>query len=107
MDDHYRSWHKESLIALPGRQPARRALLGRIDPISANQHFSNNDQAMQAGGSIPGLPFGRDLKERAMICMEIDNNGPGMDEAACKHVFEFFFRTEPVTEMAELEKDFL
>ncbi|MCP4688295.1 MAG: PAS domain S-box protein, partial [Desulfobacterales bacterium] len=35
-------------------------------------------------------------KERKMVCMEIEDNGPGMDEATRKRVFEPFYTTKPV-----------
>lgn len=31
-----------------------------------------------------------------MACMEIEDNGPGMDEEIRKHVFDPFFTTKPV-----------
>lgn len=35
-------------------------------------------------------------KTRRMICLEIEDNGPGIDETACKNVFDPFFTTKPV-----------
>jgi signal transduction histidine kinase len=36
------------------------------------------------------------LKEESKICLEIEDNGPGMDEYTRKRVFEPFFTTKPV-----------
>jgi len=33
-----------------------------------------------------------------MVCIEIENNGPGMDEEIQKRLFEPFFTTKPVGE---------
>lgn len=35
-------------------------------------------------------------REHKMVCMEIEDNGPGMDEKISKRVFEPFFTTKPV-----------
>ena len=35
-------------------------------------------------------------KERKMVCMEIEDNGPGMDDETRKRIFEPFFTTKPV-----------
>lgn len=34
--------------------------------------------------------------QEKMICMEIRDNGPGMDPSVCKRIFEPFFTTKPV-----------
>jgi PAS domain S-box-containing protein len=31
-----------------------------------------------------------------MLCMEIEDNGPGMDKKTCKRIFEPFFTTKPI-----------
>lgn len=35
-------------------------------------------------------------KEKAMVCIEIQDNGPGMNKATLKRVFEPFYTTKPV-----------
>lgn len=62
--------------------------------------FRNGADAMQTAGTgkpmfIVRMEFD---KERKMVCMEIEDNGPGMDEAIRKRVFEPFYTTKPVGE---------
>ncbi|MCF8128159.1 MAG: PAS domain-containing protein [Deltaproteobacteria bacterium] len=60
--------------------------------------LSNGAQAMQAAGTkSPRLIVRtRFEKGRQMALMEIEDNGPGMDETTRKRVFEPFFTTKPV-----------
>ena len=58
----------------------------------------NGAQAMQGAGTrepvfIVRTRFEKSLK---MVCMEIEDNGPGMVEANSKRVFEPFYTTKPV-----------
>ncbi|MCP4693368.1 MAG: histidine kinase, partial [Desulfobacterales bacterium] len=58
----------------------------------------NGSQAMQdAGIENPGFIVRTRFEEkRGMVRIEIEDNGPGMDEATRKRVFEPFFTTKPV-----------
>jgi len=62
--------------------------------------LSNGAQAMQTAGSEKPTYVMRVRfeKERKMVCIEIEDNGPGMDKETCKRVFEPFFTTKPVGE---------
>lgn len=57
----------------------------------------NGAQAMQeAGTESPRVIVRTNLaKEGEMVCLEIEDNGPGMDEKTRKRVFEPFFTTKP------------
>ena len=58
----------------------------------------NGAQAMQAAGTENPRIIIRAYVERQtqMACLEIEDNGPGMEEATRKRVFEPFFTTKPV-----------
>ena len=58
----------------------------------------NGAEAMQHGGTDHPriiIRTGYDSVSK-MVCMEIEDNGPGMDEETRKRVFEPFFTTKPV-----------
>lgn len=59
--------------------------------------FRNGAQAMFEAGSGTDPEFKiRLYVKRKMACIEIEDNGPGMDEEIRKRVFEPFFTTKPV-----------
>jgi len=59
--------------------------------------FSNGAQAMQEGETRNPLFIitTRLEKERNMACIEIKDNGPGIDAETRKRIFEPFFTTKP------------
>jgi len=60
--------------------------------------LKNGAEAMQEAQTVkPQFIFRAFFeKERKMICMEIEDNGPGMDETIRRRVFEPFYTTKPV-----------
>jgi PAS domain S-box-containing protein len=70
---------------------------GKIKQVIFNI-LRNGAQAMQEGGTeIPRFTLRTQYeKEKKMVRMEIEDNGPGMDEEDRKRVFEPFFTTKPV-----------
>lgn len=70
---------------------------GKIQQVILNL-LRNGAQAMQeADPEKTGLPcfILRLFQEKEMLVMEVEDNGPGMDEAVCRRVFEPFFTTKP------------
>lgn len=57
----------------------------------------NGSQAMHEGGIEKPTFFLRTFfqKERQMVCVELEDNGPGMDEKIMKRIFDPFFTTKP------------
>ncbi len=70
---------------------------GKIQQVLLNI-FRNGAQAMQEAKIEKPLFIVRiqSEKKRQMVCMEIEDNGPGMDEKTRKRVFEPFFTTKSV-----------
>lgn len=60
--------------------------------------FRNGAQAMHtAGVENPAFTIRTSLdRTRGMVCMEIRDNGPGMDEHEQKRIFEPFYTTKPI-----------
>jgi len=60
--------------------------------------FSNGAQAMREDGIVSPHFIVRAyfIKDESMICLEIEDNGPGMDDDIRKRIFEPFFTTKPV-----------
>ncbi len=70
---------------------------GKIQQVLLNI-LRNGAQAMQeAGIAAPSFTLRIYLQPILnLVCMEIEDNGPGMDEKTRKRIFEPFFTTKPV-----------
>jgi PAS domain S-box-containing protein len=77
--------------------PAVACQAGKIQQVILNI-LTNGTQAMQGAGHRKPRFIVRTYldKIREMACMEIEDNGPGMDEEIRKHIFDPFFTTKPV-----------
>nr|WP_319394679.1 ATP-binding protein [uncultured Desulfobacter sp.] len=77
--------------------PALPCQAGNIQQVVLNI-LTNGAQAMQAARTPEPRFILRTYGDpvRGMICMEIEDNGPGMDEKTRKYIFEPFFTTKPV-----------
>lgn len=80
-----------------GNLPAVRCEGAKIQQVLLNI-FSNGAQAMQqAGTPAPRFTVRTAVeRERQMVRMEIEDNGPGMDETTRRRVFEPFFTSKPI-----------
>jgi signal transduction histidine kinase len=59
--------------------------------------IKNATQAMADAAKAPPHRITlRTRHEAQRVCVEIEDNGPGMDARTCKRVFEPFFTTKPV-----------
>ncbi len=70
---------------------------GQIQQVIMNI-LRNGSQAMQEA-KTPSPRFDIRVyleRERPMVCLEISDNGPGMDESVKRRVFEPFFTTKPI-----------
>nr|WP_319492853.1 PocR ligand-binding domain-containing protein [uncultured Desulfobacter sp.] len=59
--------------------------------------LTNGAQAMQEAGTLKPRFILRTYADptRDMVCMEIEDNGPGMNKKTLKHIFDPFFTTKP------------
>ena len=76
--------------------PAVPCQASKIQQVILNL-LTNGAQAMQGAGTLEPKFIVRTYVDavRDMACMEIEDNGPGMDEEIRKHIFDPFFTTKP------------
>tara|TARA_R110002072_G_scaffold1780_13_gene14953 strand:+ start:29383 stop:31530 length:2148 start_codon:yes stop_codon:yes gene_type:complete len=83
-----------------------RANSGQIRQILMNLCL-NADAAMKGNGVInvklypetaAALPRSHESDDRAFVAIEVQDNGPGIDETYIKHIFEPFFTTQGIGE---------
>jgi len=82
--------YQKDLPLVPGEE-------AKIQQVFLNI-FRNGAQAMQTAGTTNSAFSIRTYHEREhnRVCIEISDNGPGMNELTRAHVFEPFFTTKPV-----------
>ncbi|WP_320040247.1 PAS domain S-box protein [uncultured Desulfobacter sp.] len=77
--------------------PAVPCQAGKLQQVVLNI-LTNGAQAMQEAGTLKPRFILRTYgdSDRDMACIEIEDNGPGMDKNVRKHIFDPFFTTKPV-----------
>ena len=77
--------------------PAVPCHAGKIQQVVLNI-LTNGAQAMQGAGTLQPRFILRTYADHArdMVCMEIEDNGPGMNKKTRKHIFDPFFTTKPM-----------
>lgn len=77
--------------------PAVPCQAGKIQQVLLNV-LTNGTQAMQSTGTLnPRFLIRTNVDlNKDMACVEIEDNGPGMDETTRKKIFDPFFTTKPV-----------
>ncbi|WDP89616.1 MAG: cache domain-containing protein [Desulfobacter sp.] len=82
----------------------RKEYSGELPPVPCDRSkiqqvllniFQNAAYAMQTSGVDSPCIILRTALEGDMVCIEIEDNGPGMEKKVCRRVFEPFFTTKP------------
>lgn len=77
--------------------PAVPCQASKIQQVVLNV-LTNGAQAMQEAGTLKPKFVLRTFADpaRDMVCIEIEDNGPGMNKKTRKHIFDPFFTTKPM-----------
>lgn len=86
----------EIIRAYDNSLPAIPCQASKIQQVVLNI-LTNGAQAMQESGTSAPKFILRTYADpaRDMVCMEIEDNGPGMNKKTRKHIFDPFFTTKP------------